>query len=256
MRIATWNVNGMRAALKKGFEQQIATVGADVWLLQEVRALPEQLPADWRDPDGWHVHWHPAEKKGYAGTAVWSREPLEILGTGMGDGDDPEGRMLHVRTGGVEVVSTYLPSGSSGPEKQAKKEAFMARFRPWAAEMQARGVPTIVGGDLNIAHTERDIWNAKGNAKNSGFLPHERDWFGELLSDGWTDAQRAAVGDDVQGPYSWWSNRGQARAKDRGWRIDYLLLDGTAAKAMTGAGTHREGGLTVSDHAPVWVDLG
>jgi exodeoxyribonuclease-3 len=256
VRIVTWNVNGMRAALRKSFSEHLDALEPDVVLLQEIRARPEQLPAPWRAPPGWHVAWHPAERPGYAGTAVWSRTPLEAVHVGLAgagaDAPDAEGRVLRVRTGGVEVVSVYLPSGSASPESQARKEAWMADFLPWAGALASAGHPVVLGGDLNIAHTESDIHNAKSNANNSGFLPHERAWFGELLAAGWRDTLREAVG-AVQGPYTWWSNRGQARAKDRGWRIDYLLANG--AVAVAGAGVRREGGLDTSDHAPSWVDV-
>lgn len=254
LRITTWNVNGLRAALRKGFAEHLEAVAPDVLLLQEIRSRPEQLEGGWDAPVGWHVAWHPAERPGYAGTAVWSRHPIEVVGVGL-DGVDPEGRVLRVRTGGVTVVSVYLPSGSASPESQARKEVWMAAFAPWARALAASGEPVVLGGDLNIAHTERDIWNPKGNAKLSGFLPHERAWFGELLAQGWTDTVRVSAG-EVQGPYSWWSNRGQARALDRGWRIDYLLANAAAARRLTGAETRRAGGLEVSDHAPVTCDLG
>jgi exodeoxyribonuclease-3 len=253
VRIITWNVNGLRAAIRKGFGEHLDGLAPDVVLLQEIRALPEQLPAAWRAPDGWHVHWHPAEKKGYAGTAILSRHPLEITGVGLDD-DDPEGRVISARTGGVNVVSVYLPSGSSGEERQAVKEDWMVRFADWMSVRCAMDEPVVVGGDLNVAQTAQDIWNPTGNKKNSGFLPHERAWFSELLEQGWTDTLREAVG-DVKGPYSWWSNRGQARAKDRGWRIDYLLANAAASARVTGASVHKEGGMTVSDHAPVVLDL-
>lgn len=260
MRITTWNVNGLRAALRKGFADHLRAIAPDVLLLQEVRSTPDQLPLEWQQPEGWHVVWNPAEKAGYAGTAVWSRHPIEVVGTGL-DAPDPDGRVLHVRTGGVHVVSLYLPSGSSGPEKQANKEVYMGVFAPWAQALFASDEPVLVGGDYNIAHTERDIWNPKGNAKLSGFLPHERAWFGELLAQGWMDTVRAQAG-PVQGPYSWWSNRGEARAKDRGWRIDYLLANAAAAARVRAAHTRREAAVAaddkepVSDHAPVSVDLG
>jgi exodeoxyribonuclease III len=255
MRITTWNVNGLRAALRKGFEDHLARVCPDVLLFQEVRALPDQLPMPWAAPEGWHVHWHPAQKKGYAGVAVWSREPMKVLGTGLdNDDEDPEGRVLRVKVDGVRLVSIYLPSGSSGDHRQAEKEKWMARFMPWAQKLAKSRVPTVLGGDFNIAHTERDIFYAKGNAKSSGFLPHERAWFGDLLDAGWSDLVRQHVG-EVQGPYSWWSNRGQARALDRGWRIDYLLANRAAAKRFQSAHIDREAGLSVSDHAPVSIDL-
>lgn len=255
MRITTWNVNGLRAALRKGFEEHLARVRPDVLLFQEVRALPDQLPMPWAAPDGWHVHWHPAQKKGYAGVAVWSRKPMSVLGTGLDDDDDdPEGRVLRVKVDGVRLVSIYLPSGSSGDHRQAEKEKWMARFTPWAQKLARSRVPTVLGGDFNIAHTESDIFYAKSNEKSSGFLPHERAWFGDLLDSGWRDLVREHVG-NVQGPYSWWSNRGQARALDRGWRIDYLLANRAAAKRFTSAHIDREAGLSVSDHAPVSIDL-
>jgi exodeoxyribonuclease-3 len=255
MRITTWNVNGMRAALRKGFEDHLARVCPDVLLLQEVRALPEQLPLTCAAPEGWHVHWHAARKKGYAGVSVWSRRPMKVMGIGLGDGDeDHEGRLLRVKVDGVQIVSVYLPSGSSGEHRQAEKEKWMARFMPWAKALVKSRVPTVLGGDFNIAHTERDIFYAKSNEKTSGFMPHERAWFGDLLGLGWHDLVRRHYG-EVQGPYSWWSNRGRARELDRGWRIDYLLANNAAAKRFVSAGIDREAALTVSDHAPVSVDL-
>ena len=253
MRIVTWNVNGLRAALRKGFARHLAHLDPDVLLLQEVRALPEQLPAEWRAPKGWRVIWHPAERKGYAGTAVWSRHPMVELGRGIGAAD-LEGRVLRVRVQGVQLVSVYLPSGSSSDERQAIKEAWMDVFMPWAQRLARSRTPVVLGGDFNIAHTEQDIFYAKGNAKHSGFLPHERAWLGALLDSGWHDFVRKHCG-DVQGPYSWWSNRGRARELDRGWRIDYLLGNRAAARRFQSAFIHRNGGLEVSDHAPVGVEL-
>ncbi|MBT3604801.1 MAG: exodeoxyribonuclease III [Candidatus Latescibacteria bacterium] len=253
MRIITWNVNGLRAAIRKGIQDHINTLNPDVILFQEVRALPEQLPKEWADPEGWHVIWHPAQKKGYAGTAVWSRHPITKHDRGIGT-KDTEGRVLHVSTAGIDVVSVYLPSGSSGDERQNIKEQWMAQFRPWADKLKRKRKPVLMGGDFNIVHTERDIFYAKGNAKTSGFLPHERAWIGDLIDSGWHDFLRESVG-DIQGPYSWWSNRGKARELDRGWRIDYLLGNAAASKQIETSSIYREGGLTISDHAPVIVDL-
>lgn len=253
MRITTWNVNGLRAALRKGFADIIEQISPDVLLLQEVRALPEQLPGEWANPDGWNVHWHPAEKKGYSGTAIWSRLPMEILGTGL-DGDDPEGRVVRALIDGVEVVSLYLPSGSSSETRQQVKDNWLDEFAPWAAGLRRKRRPVIIGGDFNIAHTEQDIFYARSNANTSGFLPHEREWMGELIKSGWQDFIRDHYG-DREGPYSWWSNRGRARELDRGWRIDYLIGNTAAAKRFQEADICREGGVTVSDHAPVTIDL-
>lgn len=263
MRIVTWNVNGLRAALSKGLPDVLDRLAPDVVLMQEIRVLPEQLPEAWRAPEGWHVLWHPAERKGYAGTAIWSRRPLTEVGRGLdgasGTGPvDDEGRVILAEVDGVVVGSVYLPSGSSGADKQANKERWLERFLPWSRALASDRRPVVLAGDLNIAHTERDIWDPKGNAGNSGFLPHERAWFGDLLDVGWTDAVRADVG-EAQGPYSWWSNRGQARAKDRGWRIDYALANAAATvratRTLPSAETQPADGPAISDHTPVVVDL-
>lgn len=254
MRITTWNVNGLRAALRKGFAEHLEAIQPDILLLQEIRVTPEQLPEEWRQPPGWFVHWHPAERKGYSGTAIWSRTPFTVIDTGTSRTDpDVEGRLLSVEAAGVRMASVYLPSGSSAPERQAVKESWMSRFRRWADRIRKTG-PVIFGGDLNIAHTERDIFYAKSNEKTSGFLPHEREWLGRLFDSGWHDVVRQHFG-DCQGPYSWWSNRGRARELDRGWRIDYLLANAEVRRRFRSASIHREAGLAVSDHAPVSVDL-
>jgi exodeoxyribonuclease-3 len=257
MRITTWNVNGLRAAYRNGFLGVIETVGSDVVLLQEIRCRPEQLVAELASPAGWHVVWHPAERPGYAGTAVWSRAPIEAVRTGLGDNDaDEEGRVLTVETAGMRLTSVYLPSGSSGAARQAVKETWMERFRAWADRERGMSGPALFGGDLNVARTSFDIFYATGNAKNSGFLPHERRWMDDLVLSGWTDFVRAAWGDDVHGPYTWWSNRGRARELDRGWRIDYVLGNEAMAKRVGWASVDRELSIGVSDHAPVSVDLG
>ena len=251
-KLTTWNVNGLRAALRKGFPDFIARHDPDVLLLQEVRALPEQLPKPWRAPEGWHTTWHPAQKKGYSGVATLTRPPHRVIGRGLPGEEDPEGRVLHATAGPVHLVNIYLPSGSSKPERQAFKEAWMDRFLPWAAELAARPEPVVLCGDLNIAHTEDDIWNPTSNKDSSGFLPHERAWFSRLLKVGLVDVQRAHTGPG-KGPYTWWSNRGQARAKDRGWRIDYVLGNAAAAATVRDVVVDREAGITASDHAPVTV---
>lgn len=277
MRITTWNVNGLRAALRKGFAKHLDAINPDVLLLQEVRALPEQLPKDWRDPDGWNVLWNPAQKKGYAGTAIWSRSPIETHSFGLTKNDaDEEGRLITATVQGVGLASVYLPSGSSGDHRQAEKEKWMQAFKPWADKHRKAATPFIFGGDLNIAHTPRDIFHAKSNEKTSGYLPHERDWMGNVIESGWADLVRSdydklrADGGDVaarfgvegegiepdkHGPYSWWSNRGGARANNRGWRIDYLLANESAAQRFRQAHIHRQAGLDCSDHAPVSIDL-
>ena len=257
MRIVSWNVNGIRAAIRKGIDSFFSELDADVWMLQETRCLPEQLPKDWTIPSGYEWILHPAQKKGYSGVATISKLEMEELGRGMKgalDPEDSEGRVLVTKHGELTLVNTYLPSGSSKDERQKFKEDWMAQWRDFIQPMLELDTPVIVAGDLNIAHTENDIWNPKGNAKTSGFLPHEREWFSELLSDGWQDLFREYVGPDEK-IYSWWSNRGQARVKNRGWRIDYFLGNKAAAQRVSNVFIERRGGLEVSDHAPVIVDL-
>jgi len=257
MRIVTWNVNGIRAAIRKGFDKFVEKIDADVWMLQEVRCLPEQLPANWSIPKGCEMILHPAQKKGYSGVATISKIGMTEVGRGMEgalDPNDSEGRVLVTMHDDILLVNTYLPSGSSKEERQQYKETWMSQWRDFIHPLLESDKTVIVAGDLNIAHTENDIWNPKGNAKSSGFLPHEREWFSELLNDGWHDLFREHVGPDAK-IFSWWSNRGQARAKDRGWRIDYLLGNKAARDRLISVEIDRQGGLEVSDHAPVILDL-
>ena len=186
-----------------------------------------------------------------------TRLGTDSTSTGKGgiiDGEDSEGRVLVTKHGELTCINTYLPSGSNKEERQAFKEAWMDEWRDFLRPYLEASTPVIVCGDLNIAHTEDDIWNPKGNARSSGFLPHERAWFSELLNDGWHDVFRQQVGEGEK-IFSWWSNRGQARIKDRGWRIDYFLLNDAAAKRVKSIRIERQGGLDVSDHAPVILDL-
>ncbi len=257
MRIVTWNVNGIRAAIRKGFDKFVEKIDADIWMLQEVRCLYEQLPPNWSIPKGCEMILHPAEKKGYSGVATISKTDMIEIGRGMNgslDPNDSEGRVLVTKHNDILLVNTYLPSGSSKEERQHYKETWMSQWREFIRPLLDSDQTVIVAGDLNIAHTESDIWNPKGNTKTSGFLPHEREWFSDLLSDGWHDLFREHVGPDAK-IYSWWSNRGQARAKDRGWRIDYLLGNKVARQRLTSVEIDRQGGLEVSDHAPVILDI-
>lgn len=259
LRVSTWNVNGLRAAGRKGLSSFLRRLRPDVIMLQEIRCTKDQAKGLWKPPSTLRMDWHPAERLGYSGTASLHRGPREVIGRGLGpiaggDAEDEQGRVLRTRFAGVEFVNVYLPSGSSSEEAQARKDRWMETFLPWATELAAQPHPVIIGGDLNIAPTADDIWNPSGNKATSGFLPHEREWFGHLLDAGWTDLVRTHVGEG-KGPYSWWSNRGRARELDRGWRIDHLLGNHAAAGLVLEAGVMRQGGLEVSDHAPVNVVL-
>jgi exodeoxyribonuclease-3 len=254
MRIVTWNVNGLRAAIRKGFQEKIDSILPDILLLQEVRARPDQLPVEFRAPEGWHVVWNPARRPGYSGTAIWSRKPIDFVNMALSKSDrDDEGRIIEVEIHGIRLACVYLPSGSSGAERQTVKESWMKKFRRWTDSRPA-DIPVFFGGDINVAHTEKDIFYARANEKTSGFLPHERKWFGNMLASGWHDLIREHHG-DIQGPYSWWSNRGRARELDRGWRIDYLLCNPAARPLFRSAFVHRDAALEVSDHAPVSIDI-
>ena len=260
MRIITLNCNGLRSAERHGFSAWLADARPDILLLQEVRADASSLDAALLSPPGWRVGWHFAEKKGYAGTAVWVKEGLEgmasiafSVGTGHPRGDG-EGRVIGAqlrwhdgRT--LDAWSVYLPSGSSGPERQEWKFAYLDHFGPWMTERLRCGRPTIIGGDWNIAHTPKDIKNAKSNEKNSGFLPEERAWISARLAEGWRDVFRDLHPESTA--YSWWSNRGNARANDVGWRIDYVL----ATPDLPVANAVIERAANLSDHAPVRVEV-
>ncbi|MDP6870163.1 MAG: exodeoxyribonuclease III [Candidatus Poseidoniaceae archaeon] len=257
MRIVTWNVNGIRAAIRKGLDRYFEEIKADVWMLQETRCLEEQLPKDWSLPQGYDWILHPATKKGYSGVATISKLNMIEIGRGKGGVTDPidsEGRVLITKHEDLLLVNTYLPSGSSKDERQTFKEQWMKEWREFVTPLFKQKTPVILAGDLNIAHTEDDIWNPKGNSKMSGFLPQEREWLTNLLEDGWCDLFREHTGPGIK-EYSWWSNRGQARAKDRGWRIDYLLGNKAAKERLSSCRIMRKGGLEVSDHAPVILEL-
>jgi exodeoxyribonuclease-3 len=251
--LCTLNANGLRAAETKGFSAWLERHAPDLLCLQELRALPSQVPDGVRSPAGYNSRWLCAEKKGYSGVAVYSREAADGYAEGCGLGwADREGRVLRADLGELVLVSVYVPSGSSSDERQARKFEFLAHLEEHLAPLLDLDRPVAVCGDVNIAHTELDIWSPKTNAKNSGFLPEERAWLGGLLEAGWVDVLREQH-PGVAGLYSWWSNRGQARAKDRGWRIDQVLGNAAFAERVTGAWIEKDAGL--SDHAPVWVEF-
>lgn len=227
--LGTLNLNGLRAATRKGFRAWLEQAAPDVLCMQEVRMAAADMGAEHQPPPGWSSIQAEAEKKGYSGTAVWSRLPLLASSTGMGlDWSDREGRWSQVETAEATIVSVYVPSGSSGEERQAWKDRWMEWFLPHARDLLASGRPIAICGDVNIAHREMDIHNPKSNARSSGFLPHERAWMGELLALGWVDLYRHLHPQNAT--WSWWSQRGAARQNDKGWRIDYILCSPSLAE--------------------------
>jgi exodeoxyribonuclease-3 len=254
VRIVSLNLNGIRSAAKKGVLDWLAKSGADVVCLQELKAQTADMSAEMLNPPGYFGYFHYAEKKGYSGVGVWSRRQPDAVVEGLGIADiDCEGRYIEARFGKLSIVSVYLPSGSSGEHRQVAKFQFMDHFRPHLEKLFRSGREAILCGDWNIAHTEKDIKNAKGNQKNSGFLPEERAWIGDLFSEvGWVDVYRRRYPDAEGEGYTWWSNRGQAWAKNVGWRIDYqIATPETAAKAQSASVYKAE---RFSDHAPLIID--
>lgn len=254
LRIITLNLNGIRSAWNKGVFPWLAAQNADIICMQELKAQHADLSDEMKAPAGFHAFYHPAEKKGYSGVGLWCRKSPDRVIEGLGHAEfDAEGRYLQADFGNLSVVSLYLPSGSSSPERQEAKFRFMDIYYPHLAQLAASGREVVVCGDWNIAHQEIDLKNWKSNQKNSGFLPEERAWFGRVLSEaGWCDVYRQLFPEATDECYTWWSNRGQAWAKNVGWRLDYQLATQAVASTAQHASVYKE--QRFSDHAPLTVD--
>jgi exodeoxyribonuclease III len=254
MRIITANLNGIRSAANKGFFAWLQNQNADVICLQEVKAQAADLTDEMRNPAGYYGYFHFAEKKGYSGVAIYSKAKPDRVIEGLGIADiDSEGRYLECQFGNLSVVSLYLPSGSSGEERQAFKFSVLARIMPHLQALKASGRDVVVCGDWNIAHQEIDLKNYKGNKKNSGFLPEERAWLTELFSQvGWVDVYRKLHPETTDACYTWWSNRGAAYEKNVGWRLDYQIATPTFAQTAVSTSIYKTE--RFSDHAPLIVD--
>jgi len=254
LRVMTLNLNGIRSACAKGFLGWLARQKADIVCVQEVKAQLNDLDEAILRPDRYEGHFHCAEKKGYSGVGLYTRVQPDRVVSGIGSREfDAEGRYIEVDFGNLSVVSVYLPSGSSSPERQEAKFRFMDEFAPILRRLARSGREFILCGDWNIAHNEIDLTNWRSNRKNSGFLPEERDWLTRVFEEmGWVDIYRRLYPDATDTCYTWWSNRGQAWAKNVGWRIDYhVATPGIAAKALKASiyKTRR-----FSDHAPLTID--
>lgn len=252
MRIITANLNGIRSAYNKGFADYLQQTQADILCVQELKAQEADMSPDMKAPHGMHGIWHCAQKRGYSGVALYSKRQPDHIQIGMGIEEfDNEGRFVRADFGSLTVISLYLPSGSSAPERQEAKFRFLDAFYPMLQSLHQSGRDIIICGDWNIAHQNIDLKNWKGNLKNSGFLPEEREWIGNVIQQlGWVDIWRTLYPD--QAGYTWWSNRGQAYAKDVGWRIDYQMA--TPAIAATAQSAHIYKEQKFSDHAPLIVD--
>lgn len=254
MRIITLNLNGIRSACNKGFLPWLAGTGADIVCLQELKAQAADMQPEMLQPPGYHGYFHYAEKKGYSGVGIYSKQPADKVIIGLGHtAIDAEGRYLECQYGNLSVVSLYLPSGSSGEERQQFKFQVLALFLPHLEQLIAGGREVVICGDWNIAHQEIDLKNYKGNRKNSGFLPEERAWMTDILGRvGWVDVYRTLHPETTDECYTWWSNRGQAWAKNVGWRIDYQLATQALAQRATAVSVYKAE--RFSDHAPLIVD--
>lgn len=254
MRIISANVNGIRSAARKGFLPWLAIQQADVICIQETKAQEHQLSQEEHYPEGYHCYYFDALKKGYSGVAIYAKKQPDRVIKGLGEGFedmDAEGRFIQADFGNLSIISLYLPSGSSGDERQQVKFSFMERFTKRLRAMEEDGRDYVICGDWNIVHKEIDIKNWKGNQKNSGCLPEERAWLDLLFDEiGLIDGFREI--DSRAERYTWWSNRGQAWANNTGWRIDYQILSSSMRGTVVAADIYRDE--RFSDHAPLTLD--
>ncbi|MHB1586206.1 MAG: exodeoxyribonuclease III [Acidiferrobacteraceae bacterium] len=258
MKVITLNANGIRSAQRKGFFEWLRYQRADVVCLQDLKAQMADLGTGLRAPSGYQGYFHEAQRRGYSGVALYCRRSPDRIRYGLGWTDiDAEGRYLQADFGDLSIISLYLPSGSAGPHRQAVKESFLERFRPFLKELVSDRRQYLLCGDWNIAHRPIDLRNWRSNQKNTGFLPHERAWMDWLFGEaGLVDVFRHLNQDE--GEYTWWSNRGQARANNVGWRIDYHVATPGFAECARSQRIYRD--RWFSDHAPLSIsydwDLG
>ncbi|HEY3327880.1 MAG TPA: exodeoxyribonuclease III [Novimethylophilus sp.] len=253
LKIISLNLNGIRSATRKGLFRWLEKQDADIICTQELKAQAPDMTREMLQPGNLFGYFHYAEKKGYSGVGIYSKKQPDAIIEGLGIPDiDAEGRYIEAQFGNLSVVSVYLPSGSSGEERQAVKFSFLERFYPHLQKLRNSGREAIICGDWNIAHQAIDLKNWKGNQKNSGFLPEERAWMTQVLNDGWMDTYRSLYPDATDACYTWWSNRGQAWAKNVGWRIDYQIATCGIAATVKKAEIYKSE--RFSDHAPLIVD--
>ncbi|MFD2918527.1 exodeoxyribonuclease III [Terrimonas rubra] len=253
MRIISYNVNGIRAAIKKGFIDWLQTNPADIICIQETKAAQQDVDVTAIAELGYDSYWYSAQKKGYSGVAVFTKiKPDNIVfGTGHKVSDD-EGRVIQLDFGDIRVVNAYFPSGTSGDERQTFKYEWLAEFHTYLKQLQKKHPKIILCGDYNIAHNEIDIHDPKGNKKSSGFLPEERAWMTDFLGAGWIDTFRVFHQEPHR--YSWWSQRfPSVRLNNKGWRIDYITATEPLRNRLKDAEIYPD--VKHSDHCPVYLEL-
>ncbi len=253
MRIISYNVNGIRAAIKKGFIDWLKTNPADIICLQETKANQGDVDVKQLEDLGYNHHWFSAQKKGYSGVAIFSKIKPDnvILGNGNAVSDD-EGRVLQMDFGDIRLINAYFPSGTSGDLRQEFKYTWLREFHAYLEDLKKTKDKIILVGDYNIAHNEIDIHDPKGNKKSSGFLPEEREWMTNFLESGWIDTFREFHKEPHR--YSWWSQRfPTVRQNNKGWRIDYITVTGGLKNKLIDADIFPD--VKHSDHCPVYVEI-
>lgn len=252
MKLITYNVNGIRAAMSKGWLEWIKQIKPDIICLQELKAQAEQLPLLEFEAAGYKIYFETAQKKGYSGVSILTKKEPDLVINGMGNTKyDSEGRFIRADYGDISVISVYHPSGSSGDERQDFKMQWLDDFQTYINELKKKRENLIIAGDFNICHKPIDIHDPIRNATSSGFLPEERDWIGNFIKSGFVDAFRAFNQNPHQ--YTWWSYRANARTKNLGWRIDYFMVSNKISHKMKHSEILPEA--KHSDHCPVLLDI-
>lgn len=249
MKLISWNVNGLRACQTKGFSETFKQLDADFFCLQETKMQQGQLDLEF---DGYESYWNFAEKKGYSGTAIYSRHKPLSISYGLGiEEHDHEGRVITLEMQDFYLITVYVPNSQDGLKRLDYRMQWEDAFRSYVKELD-KTKPVIICGDMNVAHKEIDLKNPKTNRKNAGFTDEERGKMSELLNSGFTDTFRF-FHPDQEGAYSWWSYRFHAREKNAGWRIDYFIVSNRLAERLKSAEIHNE--IFGSDHCPVEIIL-
>jgi len=254
MRIISYNVNGIRAATKKGFIDWLATNPADVICLQEVKATKEDADVASIEALGYETYWFSAQKKGYSGVAIFTKKKPNHVYYGAGiEQSDFEGRVIRIDFDEVTLINAYFPSGTSGNERQVYKYQWLNEFYEYVEELRKIRPNLIVTGDYNIAHYPVDIHDPKGNKNSSGFLPEERAWMDKLIASGWLDSFRY-LNPEKKDCYTWWSQRfPSVRLQNKGWRIDYICVTNTLKDRLVEASIYPD--IKHSDHCPIYLEL-
>jgi exodeoxyribonuclease-3 len=253
MRIISYNVNGIRAAFKKGFIDWLQTNPADIICLQETKATKDDVDFKQLEALGFEHHWFSAQKKGYSGVAIFTKIKPDKVHIGVGlPSSDSEGRVIQLDFGDIRLINAYFPSGTSGDERQAFKYVWLDEFHNYLTALRKTNPKIILCGDYNIAHNEIDIHDPKGNKKSSGFLPEERSWMDKFLGSGWIDTFREFHKEPHR--YSWWSQRfPTVRLNNKGWRIDYITVTAPLQKQLIDADIYHD--VKHSDHCPIYLEL-